>query len=93
MIGKARLKQIADTILSTASADQTEVLVVGQDLALTRFAANSIHQNVSETDVSVRVRSVVGKRIGVASSNDVSEESLKKLVRKAETIEDRPAGE
>jgi PmbA protein len=86
MIGKARLKQIADTILSTASADQTEVLVVGQDLALTRFAANSIHQNVSETDVSVRVRSVVGKRIGVASSNDVSEESLKKLVRKAETI-------
>ena len=86
MIGKARLKAIADTILSEARADQTEVLVIGQDLALTRFAANSIHQNVSETDVSVRVRSIVGKRIGVASSNDVSEESLKKLVRKAETV-------
>jgi len=86
MIGKAKLKTIADTVLSAASADQTEVLVNGQDLALTRFAANSIHQNVSETDVSVRVRSIVGKRIGVASSNDVSEESLKKLVQKAETI-------
>ncbi|MFC2095902.1 TldD/PmbA family protein, partial [Candidatus Bipolaricaulota bacterium] len=72
--------------LSAASADQTEVLVNGQDLALTRFAANTIHQNVSETDVSVRVRSVVGKKIGVASSNNVSEESLKALVQKAETI-------
>ncbi|MCK5827633.1 TldD/PmbA family protein [Candidatus Bipolaricaulota bacterium] len=86
MIGRAKLKVITDTILRAASAGQTEVLVVGQDLALTRFAANSIHQNVSETDVSVRVRSVVGKKIGVASSNDISEESLKKLVGKAETI-------
>ncbi|MBU1050766.1 TldD/PmbA family protein [Candidatus Bipolaricaulota bacterium] len=86
MIGKARLKAIADTILSAANADQTEVLVNGQDLALTRFAANSIHQNVSETDVSVRVRSIVGKKIGVASSNDVSEQALKGLVRKAETV-------
>ncbi|MBE0636034.1 TldD/PmbA family protein [Candidatus Bipolaricaulota bacterium] len=86
MIGKAKLKAIADTVLSAAQADQTEVLVAGQDLALTRFAANNIHQNVSETDVSVRVRSVVGKKIGVASSNDISPESLKRLVQKAETI-------
>ena len=86
MIGKAKLKAIADSVLSAAQADQTEVLVAGQDLALTRFAANNIHQNVSETDVSVRVRSVVGKKIGIASSNDVSPESLKKLVQKAETI-------
>lgn len=86
MIGKTKLKAIADSVLSAAGADQTEVLIVGQDLALTRFAANNIHQNVSETDVSVRVRSVVGKRIGVASSNDVSPESLKQLVHKAETI-------
>ncbi len=86
MIGKGELKRLADTVLSAASADQTEVLVQGKDLALTRFAANSIHQNVSETDVSVRVRSIVGKRIGVASSNDVSDASLKTLVKKAETI-------
>lgn len=86
MIGKAKLKAIADTVLSAAQADQTEVLIAGQDLALTRFAANTIHQNVSETNVGVRVRSVVGKKIGVASSNDVSEASLKRLVRKAETI-------
>ena len=86
MIGKAKLKAIAETVLSAAGADQTEVLISGQDLALTRFAANTIHQNVSETNVGVRVRSVVGKKIGVASSNDVSEESLKQLVRKAETI-------
>jgi PmbA protein len=86
MIGKARLKAIADAVLSEARADQTEVLIAAQDLALTRFAANAIHQNVSETNISVRVRSVVGKKTGVASGNDVSPAALKKLVRHAETI-------
>ena len=86
MIGKAQLKAVADTVLAAAEADQTEVLVSGEDLALTRFAANTIHQNVSETNVSIRVRSVIGKKIGVASNNDGSEASLKGLVRKAEKI-------
>lgn len=85
MLGKERLVQIAQQVLGSSSADQTEVLIRGSDEQLTRFAANSIHQNVSETDVAVRVRAVFGKKVGVASGNDLSEGALQSLVESAET--------
>ena len=43
---------------------------------MTRFANNYIHQNVAETNTQVSVRAVVGKKIGVASTNDLSDEAL-----------------
>ncbi len=63
------------TILRNSQADQTEVLFLGKESALTRFAGNVIHQNVVESNVEVRVRAVVGKRIGTASTNQLDQDS------------------
>lgn len=86
MLGKEKLIGIADRVLALSSADQTEVLVFGNDQHLTRFAVNTIHQNVSERDVAVRVRAVIGRKVGVASGNDLSDEALRKVVESAETV-------
>jgi len=86
VLGKDKLVQIAQQVLELSSADQTEVLIEGTDEQLTRFAANAIHQNVSETDVAVRIRAVFGKKVGVASSNDLSDKALQRLVESAETV-------
>ncbi|MCX6093890.1 MAG: TldD/PmbA family protein [Candidatus Bipolaricaulota bacterium] len=86
MLGESRLAEIAQQVLRQAKADQTEVMVAGTDSHLTRFAVNTIHQNVSETDVAVRVRSILGRKTGVASGNELSEAALRKLVRSAETV-------
>jgi PmbA protein len=86
VLGKGRLVQIAQQVLGLSSADQTEVLIGGNDEQLTRFAANAIHQNVSETDVAVRVRAVLSKKVGVASGNDLSDGALQRLVESAETV-------
>jgi PmbA protein len=86
LLGKERLVQIAQQVLGLSSADQTEVLIEGSDEQLTRFAANSIHQNVSETDVALRVRAVFGKKVGVASGNDLGDGALRRLVESAETV-------
>ncbi len=86
MLGKEKLKVIADRVLGFSGADQTEVMIVGVDEHLTRFAANRIHQNVSETDVTVRVRAVFGQRVGVASGNDMSDGALRQVVAAAETV-------
>lgn len=86
MLGKSRLAEIAQRVLDESSADQTEVTVTSGDSHLTRFATNTIHQNVSETNVTVRVRSVIDQKTGVASGNELSDEGLKKLVESAETI-------
>ena len=40
---------------------------------LTRFANSQIHQNVAETNVTINLRFVVGKRVGVASSGQLKE--------------------
>ncbi len=86
MRGRPELEEIADRVLEMSGADQTEVMIAGVDNRLTRFAANTIHQNVNETDVTVRVRAVFGKKVGVASTNDLSIEALRRVVASAETV-------
>jgi PmbA protein len=86
VLGKDRLGEIADRVLALSSGDQTEVLISSHDEHLTRFAVNTIHQNVSETDATVRVRVVFGKKVGVASGNDLDGEALQKVVESAETV-------
>ncbi len=94
MLGKDRLLEIAHRTLAFSQADQTEVLIMGGDESLTRFANNTIHQNVAETDVTVRVRVILGQKTGVASGNDLSEVALRRVVESAETVarfqEDNP---
>jgi len=85
VLGEERLQEIAETVLGSAKADQTEVIVTTQDEYLTRFASNAIHQNVAETNANVQVRSVIGKRIGLTSANDLDQAALVDLVSKAET--------
>jgi len=86
MIGRDELKSIADRAIEMSQADQTEVVVVAPHSALTRFANNYIHQNVEQQDLDLRVRSIVGKKIGVASSNDTSDDGIKAVVDKALTL-------
>jgi PmbA protein len=86
VLGKDRFEEIAGRALALSAADQTEVLIAAGDEHLTRFAANTIHQNVSETNVEVRVRAVLGKKVGVALGNDLGDAGLRKTVEAAETV-------
>lgn len=67
-------------------ATEAEALVMTEDAALTRFANSQIHQNVAETNVTVNLRFVVGKRVGVASSGRTDEEGLRTLAANAAAI-------
>lgn len=89
MLGPNKLSEIANQIFSFSKADQTEVIIRSTDSSLTRFANNHIHQNVAEADVEVRVRVVYGKKIGVASSNDLTPDALKRIVETARAIAQR----
>src|SRR6516162_6864446 len=75
--------EIADVVLKASKADETEVLALEQDESLTRFANNFVHQNVTERNVQITVRAVLGTKIGIAVSNDVRTESLQNLVKRA----------
>lgn len=86
MLGETKIRELAARALAASTADQTEVLVLGQESGLTRFANSTIHQNVAETNVELRVRVVLDKRIGVASTNDLSPEAIERAVETALTI-------
>ena len=83
MLGEPEIQRITATVLRASRADQTEVEVFANNSALTRFANNYIHQNVEQEDVDVRVRAVIGQKIGVASSNVISEEGLTAVAARA----------
>ena len=79
-------RELTERIIAMSSADQTEVLLLGSDTRLTRFAQNQIHQNVSQRDLEIRVRACFGTRVGVATTNDASESALARVVARAAAI-------
>src|SRR5215469_7324588 len=76
-------KDIAETVLTSSKADETEVLALEQDESLTRFANNCIHQNVTERNIQITVRAVIGTKIGISVSNEIRPESLRRLATRA----------
>ncbi|HSR34473.1 MAG TPA: TldD/PmbA family protein [Anaerolineae bacterium] len=86
MLGEKKTKEIANTILARSAADQTEVVILAGDHHLTRFANSTIHQNVAETDTEVRIRVVVGSRVGVATTNNLAETALTEALDSALSI-------
>jgi PmbA protein len=80
---------LAERLLGLAESEgatQAEVLVQSGYSRLTRFANSQIHQNVAETNSAVNLRVVIGKRIGVASTNRLDDESLRRLAESATRI-------
>ncbi|GAC1327540.1 MAG: TldD/PmbA family protein [Candidatus Dormibacteria bacterium] len=73
----------ARRVLELSDAPATEVITVHQEGALTRFANSEIHQNVREHRVSLRVRVVDADRVGVASTNQLDDASLRQALARA----------
>ncbi len=80
------LERIAQKILKLSEADETEVDVSAATDALTRFANNTIHQNVAEHTLGISVRAVVDGRTARSSTNKTDDESLRRVVASAVTL-------
>ncbi len=86
ILGRDKVIQLLQDGLDYAKADQTEITFGGTRQSLTRFANNYIHQNVNESNTSIRVRSVFGRKIGAASTNRLDPEAIKDTIKMAEQI-------
>jgi PmbA protein len=83
MIGKEKLLKKLESVLSHSTADQMEIVYVGDEFGLTRYANSYIHQNVYENNCRILFRAVLGKRVGVASTNSLVEADLKQTLDNA----------
>ncbi|MCL6499352.1 MAG: TldD/PmbA family protein [Firmicutes bacterium] len=83
MLGEAKVRQLLQDALGRSRADQTELVLLSWDGALTRFANNTIHQNVAEHDAQVLVRVATGRRVGSAVTNRLDAGALDRAVSQA----------
>ena len=86
MIGKKETKKIVNLVLKETKADQIEIIIFNYDQALTRYANNYIHQNVNESDTTISIRAIFGKKIGSAATNSLDPKRIKETVKWAEQI-------
>jgi PmbA protein len=83
---EGELRRLAERILKLSDADETEVEIEAGADALTRFANNTIHQNVAEQSLSVSVRTVFDGRTARATTNKTDDESLRRVVASSGTL-------
>jgi PmbA protein len=83
---ETELRRIVERVLRFSHADETEVEVAAGVDALTRFANNTIHQNVAEQTLFVSVRTVFDGRTARATTNKTDEDSLRRVVAASATL-------
>jgi PmbA protein len=86
MLTQEQAADIFDRLTKFSSADEVEVLFSGGRFALTRFANNTIHQNVEDENHVVSVRTVFGGRTARAFTNKFDDDSLRRVVQSSEAL-------
>ena len=89
LLTRARAREIFHAAASVAQmlgVRDIEAMVGAGTHALTRFANNTIHQNVAERSGYLSVRALVDKRTARASTNRLDAEGIRRVVEEAVTL-------
>jgi PmbA protein len=83
ILTRQRAGEIFEKVLKYSTAEETEVMISSTSSALTRFANNTIHQNVAEETTALSVRLVSEGRMARATTNKFEEASIRQLCEDA----------
>ncbi len=86
MMEKEKVFEILTKGLKSSQADQTELVLLGENFSFTQLAENVIRQNISRSDHTVMARTTLGKKIGVAVTNRIDDESIAEVIKTAAEI-------
>lgn len=77
------LEKVLRVSRASAPDGETQVILSHGVSALTRFANNGIHQNMTEEGLHLTVRVVFGRKAARATTNQLSRESIQRVVKQA----------
>lgn len=86
MLTQEQAAHVFDRISRFSSAEEIEVLFTGSRFALTRFANNTIHQNVEEENCLASIRTNFGGRTARSTANQFDDASLQRAVEASENL-------
>lgn len=84
MMDEYQATEVFEQALSFADAEAVEAFLGGAREGVTRFADNAITQNVERNDLGLTVSCAYGSQHAAASTNDLSEDSIKAVVERAQ---------
>lgn len=84
MLDKSKAQELLDRIRKFSTSAELEVIFSSTKHSLTRFANNTIHQNVAEINAVASIRVAFDGKSARATTNRFDEESLKRAVVSAE---------
>ena len=73
-------------VLSYSKADECEININGSNNGNIRYARNSVSTSGAISQTSLVVSSAFGKKLGVATINELDDGSLQKVVRRSEEL-------
>ena len=73
-------------VLSYSKADECEININGSNNGNIRYARNSVSTSGAISQTSLVVSSAFGKKLGVATINELDDASLQKVVRRSEEL-------
>ncbi|MBI5359590.1 MAG: TldD/PmbA family protein [Planctomycetes bacterium] len=83
MLTKNDAKNISNRILDYSKADQTEIIIMSNTSALTRYANNAITQNVTDDQITVVIRVITENKTAKVVTNQYDDESLRSAIDSA----------
>lgn len=86
MIGSARLLTALSTLAKRARTDGVSACAHAKIRRVFRFAYDAIHQGLRQESVTVTVKVIQNRRVGVASTDTLDPKSLERCVKAAQEI-------
>src|SRR5688572_10480207 len=86
LLTKDEAHALLKKVLSYSKADECEVNLNGTHNGNIRYARNAVSTSGSITQTTLVVQSSYGKKMGVATINELDDASLEKVVRRSEEL-------
>lgn len=86
ILSEAEAKALLTKVLTYSKADECEVNLSGDVRGNIRYARNAVSTSGSRSSQTLVVQSAFGKKVGTATIDTFDDESLEKVVRRAEEL-------
>ncbi|QRR01136.1 TldD/PmbA family protein [Dyadobacter sandarakinus] len=86
ILTESEAKALLQKVLKYSKADECEVNIMGEERGNIRYARNEVSTSGALINQNLEVQSAFGKKVGVATVDEFSDEAIEKCVRRAEEL-------
>ncbi|WP_031530027.1 TldD/PmbA family protein [Dyadobacter crusticola] len=86
ILTEAEAKALLQKVLKYSKADECEINIMGEERGNLRYARNEVSTSGALTNQNLEVQSAFGKKVGVATVDEFSDEAIEKCVKRSEEL-------